>query len=46
MNLIDFLRDNRDPQFSKYEDILNLRFLALNRKNWQKTCMMQNDLFF
>ena len=39
MNLIAFLKGdlkNRDLQFSKYEDILNLRFLAQNRKNWQE----------
>ena len=41
MNLMDVLEGylrNRDLQFSKYdhEDILNLRFLAQNRKNWQE----------
>ena len=39
MNLIDVLKGdlkNRDLQLSKYEDILNLRFLAQNRKNWQE----------
>ena len=39
MILIDVLKGdlkNRDLQFSKYEDILNLRFLAQNRKNWQE----------
>ena len=28
---------NMDFQFSKYEDILNLRFLAQYMKNWQET---------
>jgi hypothetical protein len=39
MNLVDVLKGdlkNRDLQLSKYEDILNLRFLAQNRKNWQE----------
>jgi hypothetical protein len=39
MNLIDVLKGdlkNSDLQLSKYEDILNLRFLAQNRKNWQE----------
>ena len=39
MNLIDVLKvdlKNRDRQFREYKDILNLRFLAQNRKNWQE----------
>ena len=39
MILIDVLKGdlkNRDLKFSKYKDILNLRFLAQNRKNWQE----------
>ena len=37
MNLINVLKGdlkNGDFQFSKYEDISNLRFFAQNRKNW------------
>ena len=36
---------NRNPQHGKYEDILNLRFLAQNRKKRQKylTWIMQDD---
>ena len=39
MNLIDVLKGelkNRNLQLCEYEDILNLRFLAQNRKNWQE----------
>ena len=39
MNLFHVLKSdlkNRQLQLSKYEDILNLRFLAQNRKNWQE----------
>ena len=39
MNLIDVLKGdlkNRDLQFSNYEDIFNLRFLAQNRQDWQE----------
>ena len=39
MNLIDVLKDdlkNRDLPFSLYKDILDLRFFAQNRKNWQE----------
>ena len=46
MILIDVLKGdlkNRDLQFSKYEYILDLRFLAQNRKNWQESFNLHDE---